>query len=151
MNLELHATPEDVMRAVDAMQDYARAQHIPENTAFGLALALEECGSNIVNHALRRDARQTFRVAFACTEDAFLIELRDRGPAFDPTASVPRGPQAADEDVPGGWGLVLVRHYTDEMRYVRDAGENVLRLTTRLRPAAGGKLETSDNAGGLKP
>ena len=67
MTLELHATPEEVMRAVEAFQDFARARQIPEKTAFGLALALEECGSNIVNHALGGSARQKFRVSFrAC-------------------------------------------------------------------------------------
>src|SRR5215468_5427780 len=53
MTLELQPTPQEVMRAVEALQDFARTQRAPEKTVFGLALALEECGSNIVNHALR--------------------------------------------------------------------------------------------------
>jgi anti-sigma regulatory factor (Ser/Thr protein kinase) len=56
MKLNLHATPEEVMRAVEALEEFARAQGVPEKIIFGLALALEECGSNIVNHALKRDA-----------------------------------------------------------------------------------------------
>ena len=62
MILELQATPEEVMRAVGALQEFGRARQVAEKTLFGLALALGECASNIVNHALRRDARQTFRV-----------------------------------------------------------------------------------------
>ena len=45
MTLELHATPEEVMRSVETLQDFARAQGLPEKTTFGLALALERAGS----------------------------------------------------------------------------------------------------------
>ena len=136
MTLELHATPEEVMRAVETLQKFAQAQGVPEKAIFGLALALEECGSNIVNHALRRDPQQKFQVALHHTNNAFVIELRDRGPEFDPTAAAGRKPQADDEDPPGGWGIQLVRRYLDESRYRREAGENILRLTKRLMPGA---------------
>ena len=132
MTLELHATPEEVMRAVETMQEFAEAQGVPEKMIFGLALALEECGSNIVNHGLQRDAAKTFHVAFDRQADTFAIELRDCGPAFDPTAAAERKPQAEDDDLPGGWGIQLVRRYTDEIRYERAGGENILRLIKRL-------------------
>ena len=120
------------MRAVETMQACALEQGVPEKMIFGLALALEECGSNVVNHALQRDATKTFRVAFQREGDSFVIELRDQGPAFDPTAAAPRKPRADDDDLPGGWGIELVRRYIDEIRYLREAGENVLRLTKNL-------------------
>lgn len=137
MILELHATPEEVMRAVDKLQEFAQARQIPEKAIFGLALALEECGSNIVNHALRQDARQKFKVTVEHKGDALIIELRDRGPAFDPTAADERGPQAEDDGPPGGWGIQLVRRYMDEVHYERAAEENVLRLTKRISSANG--------------
>jgi sigma-B regulation protein RsbU (phosphoserine phosphatase) len=134
--LELHATPEEVMRAVETLQQFAQAQGVPEKIIFGLALALEECGSNIVNHALRGDTKQTFRVILERAGDSFVIELRDRGPAFDPTAAAKRKPQAEDDDVPGGWGIELVRRNMDEISYRREGDENVLRLVKHTgRPA----------------
>ena len=134
MTLELHATPEEVMRGVETLQQFAQARGLPEKTTFSLALALEECASNIVNHALRRDAQKVFWVTFDCLNDAFVIELRDQGPAFDPTVeNSSRRP--LDDDSPGGWGIHLVRRFMDEIRYERRAGENVLRLTKRLTPA----------------
>lgn len=133
MTLELQATPDEVMRAVDALQEFGRARQVAEKALFGLALALGECASNIVNHALRRDARQTFRVTLEHTGSAMVIELRDRGPEFDPTqAPVMKKGTSDDDQPPGGWGIQLVRRYTDEMRYTREGGENVLRLTKRL-------------------
>jgi anti-sigma regulatory factor (Ser/Thr protein kinase) len=107
---------------------------LPEKTTCRLALALEECSSNIVNHALRRDAQKTFHVTFDCFDDAFVIELRDRGPAFDPTMQDSRR-QPLDDELPGGWGLHLIRRFIDEIHYERRDGENVLRLTKRLTEA----------------
>ncbi len=132
MKLVLHATPDNVMRAVEALATFAREQHVPERLIFDLSLALEECGSNVVNHGLRRDATQTFEVSFERTHGAFVVTLRDRGPAFDPTAVAARKPQAAEDDAPGGWGLALVRRHLDEIGYAREGAENVLRLTKRL-------------------
>ena len=136
MTLELHATPEEVMRGVEALQEFARGRNLPEPIVFALALALEECGSNVVNHALKRDARQTFHVSFDVHHGSMLVEIRDRGPQFDPTTVAER-PPAADDDVPGGWGIQLVRRHMDAVDYRREAGQNVLRLTKRLPSTAG--------------
>ena len=132
VTMELQATPEEVMRAVEALQQLALGHGVPEKTVFGLALALEECGSNIVNHTFKRDAQQKFQVVLECNCESFHIELRDRGPAFDPTAAPKRRPRAEESDLPGGWGIELVRRYTDAMQYTRAGDENVLRLTKQL-------------------
>lgn len=136
MKLELHATPEEVMRAVEALQAMGEERDLPMKTLFGLTLALEECASNIVNYALERDANRTFTVECELTDTLAVIELRDNGPGHDPTQAPERAPCAEDDDEPpGGWGIQLVRRYTDEMLYSRTADENVLRLTKRLDPA----------------
>lgn len=132
MTLELHATPEEVMRAVAVWQELGESWQLSPKEIFGLALALEECGSNIVNHALHRDSRQTFHIAIEYEDDTVMLELRDCGPAFDPTLA-PEVPLEADDDLPpGGWGIQLVRRYIDDIHYTREGDENVLRLTKRL-------------------
>jgi len=136
MTLTLPATPEDVMRGVEALQAFAAAQRVPEKAVFGLALALEECASNIVNHALKREAGKTFQAIFERTDDSFIIELRDEGPEFDQTATSPSRLEADDDDAPGGWGIALVRRNVDDIHYRREAGRNTLRLTKRLVPAS---------------
>jgi anti-sigma regulatory factor (Ser/Thr protein kinase) len=134
MTLELQATPEEVMRAVEALQEFASQHGAGQQDLFGLALALEECGSNIVNHALQRDERQKFRVTFGQSGPELFVELRDHGPAFDPLQV--REKPRSDDAPPGGWGIQLVRRYMDEIRYAREGGENVLRLIKRFgRPS----------------
>ena len=140
MTLELRATPEEVMRAVETLYEVGRDCCVGEKDLFSLALALEECGSNIVNHALHRDAGQTFRVTLEYTVTELVIELRDRGAEFDPTrVTVPQ-----NDDEPGGWGIKLVRQHVDEMRYRREGAENVLRLVKRLRRATGANQSVSN-------
>ncbi|MBM3851964.1 MAG: anti-sigma factor antagonist [Verrucomicrobia bacterium] len=120
------------MRAVEAVQDFGRARGMPAKDVFGLALALEECGTNIVNYAYQRDATQTFGVTIEEVNGGLAVELRDRGPAFDPTTAQEREPDTDNDDrPPGGWGLPLVRRFVDEVRYAREDRENVLRITKR--------------------
>ena len=142
MHLDLRASPEEVMRGVESMQSFAATQHVPDTAVFGLALAFEECASNIVNHALMRDGRRTFEALCEHAGESFVIELRDDGPEFDPTAAARLTPEAQDDDGPGGWGLELVRRNIDQLSYRRVAGKNVLRLTKRLVSAPAGD-ETS--------
>ena len=132
MTLDLHATSAEVMRAVESLQALGEAVRIPNKILCGLTLALEECASNIVNHGLQCDARQTFRVIFEHSARKLVIELRDPGPPFDPTRVPAPAADAHDERPPGGWGILLVRRYVDEMHYSREGGENVLRLTKNL-------------------
>ncbi len=129
MILKLHATPEEVMRAVEVVQELGRQKGLTDRETFGLALALEECGSNVVNHALKRDPTQSFEVKIEDMGASVTIELRDHGPEFDPTRVLERVPDANEEDrEPGGWGIQLVRRYMDEITYRREGDENVLRL-----------------------
>lgn len=133
--LELPATPEDVMRGVEHLEQFCREQHVPLKAIEALMLAVEEMASNVVNHAYQRDAQQTFRVTFQHHGDRFVVELRDHGPAFDPLkAAAPDLGADPDERNVGGLGIHLVRHYVDDLHYARVSDENVLRMTKLLLP-----------------
>lgn len=137
VTLQLHATPGEVMRAVETLRQFATARGLPERPLFSLALALEESACNIVNHAFHRDAAKTFRFTIAQVADAFVVELRDRGPEFDPSRVVQGKPHAEEGDPPGGWGIQLARQSVDEIHYRREGGENILRLIKRPGSADG--------------
>jgi sigma-B regulation protein RsbU (phosphoserine phosphatase) len=139
MTLELRATPEEVMRGVEALRAFCLGRLIPEPVVFPLTLALEECASNVVNHALQRDAGRAFRATFWCADGALHVELRDSGPEFDPTG--PPGAAGAPDDrgdEVGGWGLQLARRSVDQMWYRREGSENVLRLAKQVEAPQGG-------------
>ncbi len=130
MKLQLNATPEEVMRAVDSLCAFGRQLGLGERELFCLTVILEESASNIVKYGLQGDPEQKFSVAIEHADAELSIELRDHGPEFDPTRVVENRQQ--DTERTGGWGLHLVRHYSDQMHYRRDQGENILRLTKKL-------------------
>jgi anti-sigma regulatory factor (Ser/Thr protein kinase) len=134
LTLELQATPQEVMRGVERLREFGRQHGVDEKALFGLSLALEECGANIVHYACGDRADEKYRVRFECAAGVLAIELRDRGPAFDPTSAAARDLDGSDGDRPaGGWGIHLVRHYIDDIRYAREGDENVLRMIKRLQ------------------
>ena len=134
--LELPATPEDVMRGVEHLEQFCIEQQVPRKAIQGLMLAVEEMASNVVNHAYQRDAQQTFRLTLQHHGDRFVVELRDHGPAFDPLhAAAPDLESDPDERDIGGLGIHLVRHYIEDLRYAREGNENVLLMTKLLPPA----------------
>jgi sigma-B regulation protein RsbU (phosphoserine phosphatase) len=135
MRMVLPTTPQDVMRAVAQLQVFGREHGVDERVLFGLAVALEECAANIVRHACEGEHSHRFEVSFERYDEGLALELRDRGPAFDPTTAETRETGTGEElDPSGGWGIHLVRHYTDEISYRRDGDENVLRLGRQLAP-----------------
>jgi sigma-B regulation protein RsbU (phosphoserine phosphatase) len=136
VRMTLNAVPADVMHAVGQLQALGREQGIDEKALFGLAVALEEFASNIVNHAYSGRPHEQFEVAFAWSDGALAIELRDRGDAFDPTAAEPPRADAGEElRGEGGWGILMARHYLDEMTYAREGDQNVLTLGKRFGAA----------------
>ena len=131
MTLTLRATPEEVMRSVEELEKFGRAHGISDKELFEARLALEECGSNIVDYAFRRDARQTFRIRIELSGQILTLELRDSGPEFDPTTF--RKTQSTGNDTVGGWGLELVCRSMDEVHYRREGTENILTLMKTVR------------------
>ena len=109
----------------------------PEGTRYNILLALQEMVTNVLRHAYQLDERKPIEVVFEVDDAQLAIELRDRGPAFDPlTFQRERGGDA--DELPtaaGGFGIEFARAVMDEVTYVREAGWNCLRLCKRLRKA----------------
>ena len=110
----------------------------PEGTRYNVLLALQEMVTNVLRHGYQRDQSKPIEVVFELTEDALQIELRDRGPAFDPLAYEADDPEF-DEGLPseaGGYGIRIARMVMDQVEYVREDGWNRLRMTKCARVSA---------------
>lgn len=135
MIIELNAVPEDIMKAVEILNQYCLEKKIPEKIIFSLKLVLEECGSNIINHSLKNERDKKISVFMKKTDNLMIIELRDHGAEFDPTKTnfLENGNSSASEGgTVGGWGLKLVRQNIDEMHYIRSENTNILTLKKYL-------------------
>lgn len=100
---------------------------------FAVRLAVEELFTNIMRYVYGPSGGPV-TVTLRPGDHRITIEMRDRGPPFDPTR-VPAPVLDTDwqHRETGGLGVHLVRHMMDDVAYVRDVeGENVLTLVRNL-------------------
>jgi anti-sigma regulatory factor (Ser/Thr protein kinase) len=134
--LTIAADPGDFRRASDWLGELGQAHHLPADLVYGLDVCLNEALANVLAHggeeARRAPIQLSLELHRTAAGGAATLTLRDRGIAFDPLAHVPRAAAASIEDaVPGGQGIVMMREYSDDIRYQREADENRLSFTVR--------------------
>ena len=98
---------------------------------FAVELVTEEAVVNILKYAYHNTEG---RVRLRCLDagDRFVIEVTDWGVPFDATAQpAPDVNKPLEERPVGGLGIYLIKKMSDEMRYTREDGQNILRLFIR--------------------
>jgi anti-sigma regulatory factor (Ser/Thr protein kinase) len=91
--------------------------------AFGIQVCAEELLTNIVRHGNTDSPDIAIEISEAANEVRLTIE--DNGQPFDIAAAVPhRIDRPLEEVEPGGLGVQLVRHFSDQLSYHRRATTN---------------------------
>ncbi len=129
--LRIEATLENLEVAVEFVQRHADRFGLGAKKWVGLALTFEEAFVNICHYAYPGGGGEV-ELACGAEGDAFVVELADEGVAFD-VAAVPAPDTTADimDRPPGGLGILFIRRFSDEMRYRRDKGRNILHIIMR--------------------
>ncbi len=96
-----------------------------------LLLAVQEAFTNVARHAYDGEAKPV-EIALTLDRESGEAEVavRDRGRPFDP-ASVP--PPDFAQPRPGGYGLHIMRSFTDRCAFGREGGTNWVLLARKLR------------------
>jgi len=105
----------------------------PEGTRYNVLLAVQEMVTNVLRHAYAGDEQRPVEVEFATDEAGMGIEVRDRGPEFDPLqVEAPLG----DTEMPveGGYGIMITKIVMDDLEYERAGDWNVLRMFKSVQP-----------------
>lgn len=109
---------------------------LPESRLDDLRLAVTEACSNAIKAHRPEAAGEPVVVSCHIREDSFRVDIRDRGPGFDPD-SLTALPDAAHPDRlkhESGLGVPLIRVLTDEVRFTpTDGGTIVSMLLDRSR------------------
>jgi serine/threonine-protein kinase RsbW len=122
--------------ALDHVEELAvamgRAGGLDGDEAAFVGVALREAVVNAFRHGRSPDGAPC-RIGLHLTPDALVINVRDRGPGFDP-ACVP-DPRAAQNLERGtGRGLFYMKCFTDHLSFVFPrAGGSVIRLSKKTR------------------
>ena len=94
-----------------------------------LELAVTEAASNIMRHAYHGRTDQRIQVTAEAFADRICLRLWHHGTAFDPATVQP---PVFDGSRDGGFGVYIIAHCVDEVRYVRDErGENCICLVKK--------------------
>ena len=105
------------------------ARVLDEESLSQLELAVTEAASNIMRHAYHGRTDQRIQVTADAFADRIVIRLWHRGTAFDPKTVKP---PVFDGSREGGFGVYIIAHSVDEVRYVRDEqGENCICLVKK--------------------
>lgn len=122
--------------ALDHVEELAvvmgRAGGLDNEEAVFVGVALREAVVNALRHGHSPDGAPC-RIGLHLTRDSLVINVRDRGPGFDP-ALVPDPREAQNLCRGGGRGLFYMKCFTDHLSFVFPrAGGSVVRLSKKTR------------------
>ncbi|WP_045216916.1 ATP-binding protein [Desulfonatronovibrio magnus] len=129
LSCEFPADPtlvESLMEKVKLFLDAA----CDEKTFFNLTIVLRESLNNAIFHGADQDHSKIISCRALLTKDKVEFEVSGPGPGFDWRDSLKRNPAGSTSHC--GWGLFLIRQYSDGFEY-NDSG-TVLRFWIMLNP-----------------
>jgi serine/threonine-protein kinase RsbW len=114
------------------VQDWAARQRLPARVVSNLDLCSTEVVTNIMNYACGSDGAQHICLRLGWQGDEVALEVEDEGRAFDPRAVPEPAPAASLQEARiGGWGIPILRRFSDGLRYRHEDGRNCLTLLFR--------------------
>jgi serine/threonine-protein kinase RsbW len=113
------------------VHEWAEQQHLPARIAQNLDLCSAEVVTNIMNYACSDHAQRIFLHLGWQGQDVAL-DVEDEGSQFDPRqVPAPARATTVQDARVGGWGIPIVRHFSDGLRYRHEDGRNCLTLLFR--------------------
>jgi len=122
-------------RVAEWVHDWTRQHGVPEWTAGLVDLCSTEAVTNIMMHARSGPGDHRIFLRLDSQPDGLALEIQDDGTPFDPRqADPPKPPSSLEDAKSSGWGVQILHHFSDELRYRRVDGRNHLTLIFQLRP-----------------
>ena len=114
--------------ALDAIAARLRDAGIEAGRIHDAQVIVEELVCNVMDHGAKAGV-DALSLSLSVDAGRVRIEVGDNGPAYDPLAHPPPDLDAGIDERPiGGLGIHLVRELSQEARYSRSDGWNVLRI-----------------------
>jgi serine/threonine-protein kinase RsbW len=127
-----HNRLDDLNRVTEEAVRFIEERGVDGRAVYVANLTIEEMGTNILKYGYDDTAVHEILLRLEIHPDALLLVLEDDGHEFNPVnAPEPDLNRSAEDRVPGGLGIHLVRKMVEQMDYIRCGGRN--RLTVRIR------------------
>lgn len=113
------------------VHDWAECQRLPARVVLNLDLCSTEVVTNIMTHASGHGT-QSIRLRLGWQGEDVALEVEDEGSEFDPRLVPEPAPATSIQDARiGGWGIPIVRRFSDGLSYRHEDGRNCLTLLFR--------------------
>ena len=130
-DLEIRSSAEALQEVVAAAEEVAVQLGMSESDAEEVAIALTEAVNNAIYHGNGGVQDRPVAIRFDRAGGYLRIQVRDRGPGFDP-AAVPDPLTEENLLKPSGRGLLVMRSLMDEVRLDFSGGGTDVVLLKRL-------------------
>jgi serine/threonine-protein kinase RsbW len=130
VDVVIPSDPAEARRVQEAIEQLLRAHHATEKDIFGIRLALEEALVNAIKHGNQMDRSKKVAIVSRVEAERFEIHITDEGNGFDPV-DVPDPTAVENIERPCGRGLMLMRHYMNEVSF--NGRGNSVRMAKVLR------------------
>jgi anti-sigma regulatory factor (Ser/Thr protein kinase) len=132
--LTLEWGPSAATRASDWVRELCREKGVSEDDTYRLDLCVQEVVQNILDHSDRGDSSSGIELEAGFDGREAILRISDSGTPFDPRqAPTPVEADRLDKMQVGGWGIHLVREFTDRLDYQRVGEKNVVTLGFDLK------------------
>lgn len=113
------------------VQDWAALEQLPTRLAQRIDLCSTEVVTNVMTHAAA-DGTQRIFLRLAWQGEEVALDVEDEGCEFDPREVPEPVPATCLRDAHiGGWGIPIVRRFSDGLCYRHEGGRNCLTLYFR--------------------
>jgi anti-sigma regulatory factor (Ser/Thr protein kinase) len=133
-NLILPNDVQEVPKLAAFVDEICEAAGMDMATAMQMNLAIEEAVVNVMEYAYHNGTRGEVRIEAQVHSTYVEFTLSDDGMPFNPTEKGEVDTTlSAEERSIGGLGIMLVKHYMDNVIYKYVDGQNVLTLRKNLK------------------
>jgi serine/threonine-protein kinase RsbW len=109
---------EELHRIRQIVEVEALASGFDKETAYRLALAVDEACTNIIKHSYEGNPSRSFDLEIATTENEFMVVLSDQGKSFNPHNRPALDMKRYFERMRrGGLGIHIIRLVMDDVAY----------------------------------
>jgi serine/threonine-protein kinase RsbW len=128
--LKAKSSLEDLSRIGDFILESTRGSGLDQREKFHLMMAVDEACTNIIKYG----GSDEIEIRCHVEDELVEVQIRDDGIAFNPLkAPTPDISAPLEEREVGGLGIYFIRTMTNDLKYERREGKNVLSMTLRHR------------------
>lgn len=122
----------ELQRVSDWLYEWARRHELAYSVAQKLELCSSEVLTNVIGHAYDDSGEHAIALRLRRQNNLLNLEVEDDGKPFNPLHVPAPAPMTSLEDARiGGWGIPIVRRFSDAADYQRAGGKNCLTLSFR--------------------